>query len=280
VRHALGTVTIEQQPERIVTLDAGELDSAVYLGLIPVGAVEFEASRFPDQIAQRVESIRVVGTLDEPDIEAIVGLRPDLIISSVLRHDEAIYNNLTPLAPTVFSTEPGVTFKHNFKLYAQAMGREVEARALLDRYEDGVRALNAQLPNPRPTTSIVQIRTDHVRYYQRANFLGQVLTDMGFPRNELENVDDFAYFGSQEELGTHADGEFLILTVSSGENELAAEILNGPIWESLPAVKAGNVLEAPSEVFIAGVSYGSALQVLNIVCGHFGLDPVVDLSSL
>ncbi len=281
VRHAFGETVIEQQPERIVALDAGELDTVMYLGLTPVGAVEFEFERFPAQMADRARQIQVTGSLDEPDIEAIIGLRPDLVISSALRHDETVYANLAATAPTVFSSGPGVTFKHNFKLYAQAMGREAEARALLDRYEDGVRALNADLPTPRPTTSIVQIRTDHVRYYQRANFLGQVLTDLGFPRNDAENVDDFAYFGSQEELGTHANGEFLILAVSDpGENNLATEILDGPIWQVLPATQTGNVLEAPSEIFIAGVSYGSAMEVLNIIGGHFGIDPVIDLASL
>lgn len=281
VRHAYGETTVERQPEGIVALDAGELDTVMYLGLTPVGAVEFDAARFPAHMRDRAGQIQVVGSLDEPDIEAIIALQPDLVISSALRHDETVYDNITATAPAVFSSGPGVTFKHNFKLYAQALGREVEARALIDRYEDGVRALNAALPNPRPTTTIVQIRADHVRYYQRANFLGQVLTDLGFPRNDGENVDDFAYFGSQEELGTYADGEFLILTVSEpGENDLATEILEGPIWQSLPATQAGNVLEAPSEIFIAGVSYGSAMEVLNIIGGHFGIDPVIDLASL
>jgi iron complex transport system substrate-binding protein len=280
IRHAFGDTTIESQPQRIVALDAGELDSVMYLGLTPVGAVEFEASRFPTQMAERAAGITVVGTLSEPDIEAIVALQPDLIISSALRHDENIFANLSAIAPTVFSAQPGVSFKQNFKLYAQALGREADARVLIDTYENGVRALNAQLPDPRPTTTIVQIRPDHVRYYQRANFLGQVLTDLGFPRNDGENVDDFAYIGSQEELGTYADGEFLILIVSEGENDLAAEILNGDLWQTLPAVQADNVLEAPSEIFIAGVSYGSAMEVLNIIGEHFGLDPVIDLSGL
>lgn len=276
IRHAFGETTIETKPERIVVLDAGELDTAMYLGIVPVGSVEFEASRFPEELAERSKAITIVGTLAEPDIEAILALKPDLIISSKLRHDETIYTLLAAIAPTVFALQPGVTFKHNFALYAQAMGMEVEARAFIDRYDNAVRALNAKLPVPRPTTAIVQIRSDQVRYYQRANFLGLVLTDLGFPRNAAQNVDDFAFIGGQEQLGAYADAEFVILTVlGDEENELGAEILGGDVWASLPAVQAGNVMEGPSEKLIAGVSYGSALEVLALIAAHFGIDPVL-----
>jgi iron complex transport system substrate-binding protein len=225
---------------------------------------------------ERVGDIPLVGTLDEPDLEAILGLTPDLIISSKLRHDQAMYDRLTQIAPAVFALQPGVTFKLNFKLYAQALGREAEGAAFIRTYEDGVRALNAQLPNPRPTASIVNFRADEVRYYQRANFLGMVLTDLGFPRNPAENVDDFAFFGSQENLGDYAAGDFLIVAVAdAAKGEVADEILASDIWQTLPAVQSGNVLMADANTFIGGVGYGAAGDVVNTIAAHFGLDPVI-----
>lgn len=278
VRHAFGETVLEQQPERVVVLDSGELDASVGLGVTPVGAAEYLSSGLPDYIAARQDNIQLVGTTAEPDLEAILALKPDLILSSKLRHDESVYKNLSAIAPTVFAERPGVTFKQNFTLYAQALGREVEARSVMDLYENGVRALNAALPDPRPTTSIVQIRPDMVRFYMRANFLGQILTDLGFPRSEAENVDDFAFDGSQETLGEFADGELVILAVQGGEtNEAAPEILSSPVWGSLPAVQADNVLEAPSDVFIGGIGYGSAMLVVNTLAGYFGVDPVITL---
>lgn len=278
VRHAFGETVLEKQPERVVVLDTGELDASVVLGVTPVGAAEYLSTGLPDYIAAREGDIQLVGTTAEPDMEAILALKPDLILSSKLRHNESVYRTLSAIAPTVFAERPGVTFKQNFTLYAQALGREVEARGVMDLYENGVRDLNGQLPDPRPTTSIVQIRPDSVRFYMRANFLGQILTDLGFPRSEAENVDDFAFDGSQEALGQYADGEFIILAVQGGEsNEAAPEILAGPVWGALPAVQADNVLEAPSDVFIGGIGYGSAMLVVNTLAEHFGADPVITL---
>lgn len=280
VRHAFGETVIETQPERVVVLDTGELDASVVLGVTPVGAAEYLSTGLPDYIAARKDDIQLVGTTAEPDIEAILALKPDLILSSKLRHDESVYKTLSAIAPTVFAERPGVTFKQNFILYAQALGREAEARTVMDLYENGVRGLNAQLPDPRPTTSIVQIRPDMVRFYMRANFLGQILTDLGFPRSDAENVDDFAFDGSQETLGEYADGEFIILAVQGGDaNEAAPEILASPVWGSLPAVKADKVLEAPSDVFIGGIGYGSAMLVVNTLAGYFGIDPVITLPA-
>ncbi len=40
VEHAMGETETEGTPERVVVLDTGELDSAMSLGVRPVGAVE------------------------------------------------------------------------------------------------------------------------------------------------------------------------------------------------------------------------------------------------
>jgi len=278
VRHAFGETTIEARPERVVVLDSGELDAAIYLGVTPVGAAEYLASGLPAYVANRVTEIQLIGTTAEPDLEAILALKPDLILSSKLRHDETMYGLLSNIAPTVFAERPGVTFKQNFVLYAQALGREVEARTVIDLYEQGARDLNALLPSPRPTTSIVQIRPDSVRFYQRANFLGQILTDLGFPRSDAENVDDFAFDGSIENLGEYANGEFVILAVQGGEdNEFAPEVISSPVWGSLPAVQAAQVLEAASDTFIGGIGYGAAMDVINTIGEFFGQPAVISI---
>jgi iron complex transport system substrate-binding protein len=276
ITHAFGTTRLETKPERLVTLDSGELDAAVSMGLIPVGAVEYTRDSMATFSRERVGDVPLVGTLDEPDLEDILGLTPDLIISSKLRHDQDVYDRLVQIAPAVFSLQPGVTFKLNFKLYAQAMGREVEGAAFIKKYEDGVRALNALLPNPRSTVSIVNIRAGEVRFYQRANFLGMVLTDLGFPRNDVENVDDFAFIGSQENLGEYAAGNFVIVAVAdAAKGEEADQILASDVWQTLPAVKSGNVLMADANTFIGGVGYGAAGDVVNTIATHFGLDSVI-----
>jgi iron complex transport system substrate-binding protein len=117
IHHAMGDTTIEQQPVRVIVLDTGELDAMLQLGVRPVGAAEYNDTGLPAYLLEQAQGIEVVGTTAEPDLEQIVALQPDLILSSKLRH-EAIYDLLAAIAPTMLVDRPGVTFKQNFVLYA------------------------------------------------------------------------------------------------------------------------------------------------------------------
>lgn len=74
---AQGTVEIEKVPEKIAVYDVGVIDSLVALGLadkiagIPEGG-------YADEYA--VAGAKTVGTLFEPDLEALNALQPDLVI--------------------------------------------------------------------------------------------------------------------------------------------------------------------------------------------------------
>lgn len=133
VGHAMGETEIEGTPKRVVVLDTGELDSAMSLGVTPVGAVEaVEGLGLPSYL-EDTGGIENVGTIEEPNLEKIATLEPDLILSSKLRH-EAIYDQLSQIAPTVFTETTGVTWKSNFDKHAEAMNRKAEAKKIMDDY--------------------------------------------------------------------------------------------------------------------------------------------------
>ncbi len=87
IRHAMGETVIDAPPLRVITLDPGELDAAIQLGIVPVGAAEYDAYALTDYVLEAVGDMPLVGTTQEPDIEAIIALEPDLILSTQLRHE-------------------------------------------------------------------------------------------------------------------------------------------------------------------------------------------------
>ncbi len=96
----------------------------------------------------------------------------------------------------------------------------------------------------------------------------------------MNDVDDFAFTGSQENFGAYAGGEVIILTISGGDtNENAPEILASAVWTSLPAVKADTVMEVSSDTFIGGIGYGAAMDVVNTIGAYFDIPPVIDTTS-
>ena len=77
-----------------------------------------------------------------------------------------------------------------------------------------------------------------------------------------------ADFGFAEAAGLGANfGQF---GVPWGHPDyLAPEVVQGEIWAQLPAVQAGKVLEVDSAVWIGGVGYGAAFEVLDEMAEFF-----------
>jgi iron complex transport system substrate-binding protein len=271
VRHAMGETKFKEAPARVVALDTGEMDAVVNLGLKPVGIIEWAGASMPDYLKSGLVGANIVGTIAEPDIEAIAALNPDLLLTNKQRH-EAIFSTLSAVAPVVYGARAGLVWRHNFELYAKALGREEQGAAIVKSYEDRVRDQNQRLPSPRPAVSVVRVRENQtLSYYQRANFLGGILTDLGFPRPASQNVDDFGLNEqSLETIGEFGGGDVIVLSVIGGEgNQLADQLKASALWRQLPAVREGRVLEVDDNVWIAGLGYIAAGLILDDIAAYF-----------
>lgn len=264
VRHAMGTTKITGTPTRVVVLDTGELDSAVALGVRPVGAVEAIAGEgLPAYLGDAVEQIKLVGTIEQPNVEAIAALRPDLILSSKVRH-EAIYDQLSRVAPTVFSEAVGVAWKENFALNAEALGLSDRARRLQAEYETKARELGAALGEKRADTAVSVVRSvgDEVRIYLKANFLGTILEDAGLPRPKPQDKDEFSETATVERI-PDLDGDLMILSRFGDDHRLLARLQGNRLWARLDVVKANRVFEVPDDLWFLGIGNFAARKVLD-----------------
>lgn len=265
ISHDQGETTIPAAPERVVVLDTGELDTVAALGIEPVGAVRAPVeSGFLEYLSDETRKTALVGTISEPDLEAIAGLRPDLILSSTLRHED-IYDELSAIAPTVFSEAVGVVWKDNLLLHAAALGREEQAQHLLDEYEARAAALGASLAadGALPTVSMVRFLPGSTRLYQKASFIGTVLEDVGLPRPESQDVDDFALEVSPEQVEL-MDGDVIFHTTYGPDDESTQpEIVGSDLWQSLSAVRSGDVHEVADDHWMLGIGIRAATLVLD-----------------
>ncbi len=264
VTHAMGITKITGTPKRVVVLDTGELDSAVALGVKPVGAVEAIAGDgLPAYLGDAVKGIELVGTIEQPNVEAIAALRPDLILSSKVRH-EAIYDQLARVAPTVFSEEVGVTWKENFALHARALGQADKAGRLQAEYEDKAGELGAALGEKRADTRVSVVRSvgDEVRIYLKANFLGTILDDAGLPRPKAQDKDEFSETATPERI-PDLDGDLMILSRFGDDHRLLTRLQDNRLWGRLGVVKADRVFEVPDDLWFLGIGNFAARKVLD-----------------
>lgn len=263
VTHALGETVLESKPTRVVVLDGGELDDVLSLGITPVGLANPEsAAGQPSYLADKLDGVADVGTINNLDLEAIAALEPDLILGSKLRADQ-LYPQLSQIAPTVFAIRPGFPWKENFLLVADAVGEENEAVEVLNNYQRRADDIRASLDGTPPTISLVRFMSGKIRLYGNLSFIGVILQDVGLPRPPLQDVDELAVEVSPETI-TQAEGDRIFYT-SYGRPEDTGEaaVIAGPLWNELAAVEDGRATRVSDETWFLALGPTGAMLVLD-----------------
>ncbi|MDW5327932.1 iron-siderophore ABC transporter substrate-binding protein [Plantactinospora sp. KLBMP9567] len=269
ITHAMGSTEVPAQPKRVVVLDSDKIDTALSLGVVPIGAAQAgEVAGWPSYFgADKVAGIKQVGLLTEPDLEAITALQPDLILGSKFRQ-EKFYDELSAIAPTVFTERVGITWKENFLLDGQALGKEQEAKDLLAAYEKRAKDLGATLGDAAARKiSIVRFRPTEIRVYGPESFSGLVLGDVGLGRPErqlLANKEDKRFDKVSPERISEVDGDIIFVT-AFGEKAAAeqARVTGGSLWKNLTAVKAGKAYVVADETWMTGIGVTAAGKILD-----------------
>ncbi|MFK2826468.1 iron-siderophore ABC transporter substrate-binding protein [Bacillus sp. B190/17] len=246
VEHAMGTTEIKSTPKRVVILTNEGTEALLALGVTPVGAVEsWTGNPWYDHIKDEMKDVQVVGKEDPVNVEAIAKLKPDLIIGNKLRQ-EKLYDQLSAIAPTVFSETLRGDWQENFKLYAKAVNKEEKGEEVLAAYNDRIASMKDELGDKlNQEVSIVRFMAGDVRIYHKDSFSGVILEQLGFARPKEQDKPDFAEMNATKERMPAMDGDILFyFTYETGDGkaaELEKEWINDPLFKNLNVAKAGNV---------------------------------------
>jgi iron complex transport system substrate-binding protein len=138
VAHAQGETTVPVDPETVVVFDVGVLSTLDSLGVDVAGVPD---AVFPEVLAQYGEDeYPKVGSLFEPDYEAVNALEPDLII--VGGRSAAAYPELAEIAPTVDLTVDNGDFVASFTERVTALAEIFGAE---DEVADRLAALDERI---------------------------------------------------------------------------------------------------------------------------------------
>lgn len=266
VQHAMGETNVPVNPQRVVVLDTGELDSVLALGIKPVGAVEaLPGQGYQEYFGELTQGITNVGTIAEPNLETILTLKPDLILSNKVRHED-IYAQLSQIAPTVFAERVGVVWKDNFMLAADALNKTAEGEKLMQDYQGRIAELQAKLGDrtSQTTVSVVRFLPDQLRLYQKGSFIGTVLDDVGFARPPSQSKTDETWLEGNKERITDLDGDVMFVTTYGPADKTPLDSFrNDPLWSQLEVVQQGNVHDVSDDHWMLGIGVLAANRVLD-----------------
>ncbi len=238
------TVTVPDNPARIISLapNITEIIFAVGAGDKIVGVSEY--SDYPPEAA----GIPQVGSYIKPNLEAIIALKPDLVIATADGEKRVEINRLAALGIAVYIINPktiaGVvaTVREIGLLTGRAAEAEETARAMEERIER-VRARVAGLPR---VSTLLVLNTNPLITVNGNTFQDEMMTAAG-GRN-IASAERIRYPTlTYEEVVVRAP-EVIIMTTMSPDENYRTVAAGWARFNTVPAVKTGRIFVIDSDI--------------------------------
>ncbi|QLQ11626.1 MAG: ABC transporter substrate-binding protein [Nocardioidaceae bacterium] len=181
------SITVPEHPERVVVLSEPTLDGALAVGVTPIGTVAGRGQGgVPNYIADLAADIPILGSVAQPNFEAIGKADPDLILvdGSSVNNNPDVLKALASIAPVVYTGLAGGDWRENFQLTADALNKSDEAAKILEEYDAEAARVRQELAPAwgDKTFAIVRWQGNAPSLILKELPAGVALTDMGLQR--------------------------------------------------------------------------------------------------
>ena len=214
VQHGLGKACVPINPQRVVVLSDG-LDAVLSLGVKPAGSTQSPVE--DDYLKNGLEGIEIVGTPGHPNLEAIVALKPDLILG-IKSDNQYSYKLLSQIAPTILAeAKTNGDWQTILKQYAQAVGKADKAEQIITDYHARIEQFQARMSDrlSEIEVSIVNVRHDRIFVYLDNTFSGKIVANAGLSRpSHQTTAGNLSSLTISKELFYKADGDVIFLWTS------------------------------------------------------------------
>ncbi|QXE25461.1 iron(III) dicitrate ABC transporter permease protein [Richelia sinica FACHB-800] len=249
--------------------DQVALENVIALGLKPIGMpdttyVASKSSFLKNQIAD----IPYIGKEDQFNLEKILDLKPDLIIS-LYGMSSTNYQLLSRIAPTVKFRYIHAEWQNSFRQISTVVNKTKQAEKLLDEYKQKLAKLGDLIKNKSNKVKVSVSRfhggVKLPEFRSQFSFPGSILQEIGLslPDNQsklIKNPDDTLVILNLERIDL-LDADVLFVAVDPGAKDLFQKYQHTRLWQTLNVVQNQRVYSVDSSYWI----FGSILSANAIV---------------
>ncbi|MEK4066327.1 ABC transporter substrate-binding protein [Peribacillus sp. FSL R5-0717] len=248
IKHEMGETEMKDTPKKIVTLELSFVDSLNALGIKPIGISDDNKKDMITKLVGQEMDYTSVGTREQPNLEVISSLQPDLIIADAERH-KGIYKDLQQIAPTIVLKSRESTYQENldsFKTIAKAVNKEDAAEKRLSEHEKTIKELKSKLTvDSNMTVLPAVVRDTSFQAHTSSSYDGELLERMGV-KNAIQQKQPHAEMNLEQLV--EIDPDVLLLANNEGKL-LTDEWKDNPLWKDLKAVKNGQVYSVDRDLW-------------------------------
>ncbi|MEK3983609.1 ABC transporter substrate-binding protein [Paenibacillus sp. FSL K6-3166] len=260
VSDIFGEVTIPANPINILVTSSSYAEDLIEMGIIPQVSVvvpEIEPDyRTPYLEQHGVELISQ--TQYEYNLEQLLSLSPDMIITPGEGLDTKVYDELSKIAPTV-ALNAGVGVHDAVKELAVLFNKEAEADKLLTALDQKASEAKEKIHLAIGDKTVLVLRVEPSRY----RYLGPKADDdvseffyktLGLNSPEVTKDSDVWFTQFSLEILPDIKPDYIFLETRSmvdlDSSESLAELEKNPLWKSLKAVKNNDVFPIRTNDYI------------------------------
>lgn len=263
-----GPVELDAPAEDVVALEWTYAEDLLAVGLEPVGVADVAGYRdWVDVEPALGESVTDVGTRQEPSLESIAALEPDLIIGVQFRH-EAILDQLADIAPTVLfnpypTTEEGLTqfeeMTQTFTTIAEAVGEADQAQSVLDRMQATFDEVGSELSATNLDTdrfALAQGFTAEdaptIRMFTSNAMAVEILEELGLENAWPGELETYGFNTVDVEPLTRIGDANFLYVAQEEDNIFTGALADNPVWQDLEFVQADHVYPLGGDTWLFG----------------------------
>jgi iron complex transport system substrate-binding protein len=272
IETAKGPVTVGKTPQTLAVFDIAAVDTLSSLGVKIAGLPD---NLYVPELAGLRSGADVVGTIFEPDLEALSALAPDLIVVGGRSSPQLAATSR--VAPTIDMTMDGddlfAQAKQRLEAYGALIGKQLEATALAAEL-DGILLSTRAAVKDKGKALILMTSGPKVTAYGRGSRFGWVHSALELPA-AVEDVEAATHGEAVSfEFVRDANPDWLIVVdraaaIGSGEQNAKATLDNELVAQTT-AWKKGQVIYMPAaDFYIAAGGVQSMKRVLETVRNAF-----------
>lgn len=263
-----GTVEVPLDPQRVVALGWQETDTALALGVQPIGTAAFPLSpdgQVPWQAGlidgdpARFDTTRAGFNTVDLDLESIAAMNPDLILATSFADLDTYRDRLSEIAPVVGPEDAAyltLPWQDQARQVGRALGLEDDAETLIDDVEGRIDEAVARNPELDGVTYTLGIATPvgYKAVNSPDDFSSVILGEFGMTLTDTiralpDTGDGSGSATIAPENVRQLDADILLLSffaVGGSEQALA-----DPLFTSIPAVADGRYVDVNAAALTA-----------------------------
>ncbi|MBN3784725.1 iron-siderophore ABC transporter substrate-binding protein [Burkholderia sp. Ac-20345] len=284
------SATMPVRPQRVVALDFMFAESVIALDIVPVGMAD--TAFYPGWLgyqSDRLANVTDIGSRQEPGLEAIAAVKPDLIIGVGFRH-APIFDALDRIAPTIlFQFSPNVSdggvpvtqldwMRQIFRTIGAVTGRDARAQAVDAQLDAGIARNATRLAAAGRKGERVALLQDlglPDRYwaYTGNSTSAGLARALGLDPWPKKPTREGTLYVTSADLLKQRELAVLFVTASGMEVPLSAK-LDSPVWRFVPAMREHRIALIERNIWGFGGPM-SALKLADVMTDTMLKLPVV-----